>query len=84
MTDKKELRKQCLARRNGLSEEDRAAFSKEICEKLLPYLKDRKILSYSPFKSEVDVSSVNRRFLSPIPLSEKPDRWKLTFPKAER
>ena len=68
MTDKKELRKQCLARRNGLSEEDRAAFSKEICEKLLPYLKDRKILSYSPFKSEVDVSSVNRRFSVAYPV----------------
>ncbi len=42
--------------------EERQKYSKIICEKLLPYLQGKKILSYVPIRSEVDVSHINETF----------------------
>ena len=81
MTDKKQLRRRCLARRNSLSSEERAAFSREISEKLLPYLADKKILSYSPFKSEVDVTPINRQFAVAYPVIGEDGRMEAFIPQ---
>ncbi|MBO7698159.1 MAG: 5-formyltetrahydrofolate cyclo-ligase [Erysipelotrichaceae bacterium] len=68
MTDKNELRKTILKKRNALSENEIKERSKIICEKLLPYLKDKMILSYYPFESEVDVSEINGSFKVAYPV----------------
>ncbi len=60
--DKKTLRKLCLSRRDSLTPEQRKDFSEKIIEKLLPYLKDKVIFSYYPIGSEVDLSSLEKRF----------------------
>ncbi len=62
MINKKELREFCLKQRNSLSEKEREDASAVICEKLLPYLKDKTVFSYYPCGSEVDVSAVNNTF----------------------
>ena len=68
MTDKNELRKNAFEKRNALSENEIKQKSKIICEKLLPYLQDKMILSYYPFKSEVDVSMINESFKVAYPV----------------
>jgi 5-formyltetrahydrofolate cyclo-ligase len=62
MIDKKKLRKICLKNRDGLTEEERKQYSETICEKLLPYLKGKRVFSYYPCDSEVDVSQINELF----------------------
>jgi 5-formyltetrahydrofolate cyclo-ligase len=62
MTDKKELRKRCLQKRDSLSAEDREAFSLRICERIVPYIKDKTILSYAPVSSEVDLTMINETY----------------------
>ena len=41
MNDKKELRKISIEKRNSLSQKERQEKSEIICEKLMPYLKDK-------------------------------------------
>lgn len=84
MTDKKILRKQCRENRNSLSEEQRQAFSKQICEKLIPLLKDKKVLSYAPFKSEVDVSLINESLPVCYPLIREAGMMDAFFPVENR
>ena len=62
MINKKELRKICLEKRNRLTDKEREAYSAAICEKLLPYLDGKTVLSYYPCGSEADVSIINERF----------------------
>ena len=62
MQNKKDLRKICRQNRAALSEKDRQSFSYAICEKLIPYLKDKTILSYFPFSDETDVSQINETY----------------------
>ncbi|MBQ6333640.1 MAG: 5-formyltetrahydrofolate cyclo-ligase [Erysipelotrichaceae bacterium] len=66
--EKKKLRKKCLEKRNSLSIEERKAFSLIICEKLKPYLKDKNVMSYLAFASEVDVSycDLDHKFAYPV------------------
>ncbi len=69
MTDKKELRKLCREKRNSIPKEERNEKSAIICEKLIPYLEDKKIFSYYPFSSEVDISAINRSFEVAYPVT---------------
>ncbi|MBQ3295385.1 MAG: 5-formyltetrahydrofolate cyclo-ligase [Erysipelotrichaceae bacterium] len=71
MSDKKQLRKICIRKRNDLSKDSRIEKSEIICRKLLPYLKDRMILSYCPFNSEVDVSMINKTYRVALPVINK-------------
>ena len=55
--NKQILRQICLEKRKQL--ENKKALSEIICNRLLPYLIDKTILSYNPFNDEVDVSFIN-------------------------
>ena len=69
MSDKSNQRKICLNARDSLSYNQREDNSKIICERLLPFLQGKTILSYSPIVSEVDVSMIKNRYgiLEPDP-----------------
>ncbi|MBQ6149196.1 MAG: 5-formyltetrahydrofolate cyclo-ligase [Oscillospiraceae bacterium] len=67
--DKKQLRKICLEKRKELGAAKRQEYSHLICEKLLPYLKERTVMSYSPIRDEVDVSEINSLFDVYLPLT---------------
>ncbi len=71
MSDKKQLRKICLKKRNDLSEDIRRKKSEIICRKLLPCLEGKMILSYCPFNSEVDVSIINKTFKVALPVIKR-------------
>lgn len=57
--NKLDQRKDCLSLRNELSVEDRERFSKIICDRLFGLDLKGNIMSYYPFKSEVDISFFN-------------------------
>ena len=69
MPDKSNQRLICLNARGSLSYKQREDDSKIICERLLPFLQGKTILSYSPIASEVDVSMIKNRYgiLEPDP-----------------
>lgn len=62
MIDKKGLRKRCLQKRDSLSTKDREAFSLRICERIIPYLEGKTVLSYASVSSEVDLSMINETY----------------------
>lgn len=65
--DKKELRRQILAARDRIAEEQRIRWSGEVMEELIkwePYQEADVILSYASFRSEVSTEAVNQRILS--------------------
>lgn len=64
--NKKDLRKLCLNNRRSLSINTRNNYSQIICEKLLVYLKDKRVMSYYPTVDEVDVSLLNLDVYYPI------------------
>ena len=66
--DKKTLRKICKEKRSLLSPEQRASFSYLICEKLKPFLTNRRILSYSPYQEEVNVDIINNQYGVALPV----------------
>ena len=68
MNDKKELRKILAERRNALSQKERKEKSDVICEKLMPYLKNKMVFSYYPFDTEVDISNINKSFKVAYPV----------------
>ncbi len=65
---KKELRKHYLSIRNQIPPEERKAASGIICEKLLPYIKGKIVLSYYPIASEADLNEINDLFLVAYPV----------------
>jgi len=61
MADKKELRKNVLAYRDALSEQERCEKSIQIVEKVYDldsFKKSNKLLLYQPMKSEVDITEI--------------------------
>ena len=80
MTDKKTQRQICLKNRNGLGAQERKEYSSLICQRLIPYLEGRRILSYDPVSSEVDVSSVNDRFDVAYPVIGKSKQMDARLP----
>ena len=61
MRNKKELRKEILARRNALSLQEREEKSTQIAHKvmhLVEFQKSNKVLVYAPIKSEVDTTAI--------------------------
>lgn len=58
--NKKLLRQICLEKRKQL--DNKKELSEIICNKLLQYLQNKTILSYFPFKDEVDVSYINNNY----------------------
>ena len=81
MEDKKTQRKICLNARNSLSREERKRYSQIICEKLIPYIRDRKVLSYVPYSSEVDVSYINADHPVAYPVIEEGYQMKAYIPE---
>ena len=62
MTNKKELRKEILARRNALSLQERAEKSTHIASKVIAlekFQKSNKILLYAPIRSEVETDAID-------------------------
>ena len=80
MADKKSQRQICLKNRNGLSIQEREKYSALICQRLFPYLEDKRILSYDPISSEVDVSLINDRFDVAYPVIGKEREMEARFP----
>lgn len=61
MKNKKELRKEILARRNALSKEERCEKSKVIAKQVIAleeFHRSNKILLYAPIKSEVETQNI--------------------------
>ena len=61
MTNKKELRKEILARRNTLSLQEREEKSTQIANKVIAlaeFQKSNKILLYAPIRSEVETDAI--------------------------
>ena len=69
LNSKKEQRIYCKNARSRLDEKTRSLYSHQICEKLLPYLTDKNILSYYPYKDEADISEINNRFPVSLPVT---------------
>ncbi len=84
MTDKKTQRLICLESRNRLTLQEREDYSAAICERLLPYMEGKRILSYFPIGSEVDVSMINERFTVAYPVIAKGRRMDSRLPKENR
>ena len=63
-----------------MNTEDKKTQRKIICEKLLPYLKGKKTLSYSPIGSEVDISLVNDLIPVAYPVIEEGAQMKAYIP----
>ena len=82
MSDKSNQRKICLNARDSLSYKQREDNSKIICERLLPFLQGKTILSYSPIASEVDVSMINTNFKVAYPLIRKDRQMEARIPNA--
>ena len=82
MSDKSNQRQICLNARDSLSYNQREDNSKIICERLLPFLQGKTILSYSPIASEVDVSMINTNFKVAYPLIRKGRQMEARIPNA--
>jgi len=82
MPDKSNQRLICLNARDSLSYKQREDDSKIICERLLPFLQGKTILSYSPIASEVDVSMINTNFKVAYPLIRKGRQMEARIPNA--
>ena len=82
--DKNKLRRHYSSLRDALCEEERQKYSKIICEKLLPYLEEKKILSYAPIRSEVDVSRINEIFDVAYPHIREDKKMDALLPKNDR
>ena len=74
MPNKKQQRLICKQARAKLSEIKRKEYSEIICQKLLPYLEGKTIMSYCPYSEEVDVSMINESFDVCLPVTH-PDRF---------
>jgi 5-formyltetrahydrofolate cyclo-ligase len=64
--DKKQLRREQIAMRDGIAPEQRKQWSEEIAEGVFdwkPFRDADTVLSYASFRSEVDTDAVNRRVL---------------------
>lgn len=62
MTNKKELRKEILARRNALSLQEREEKSTQIASKVIAlaeFQKSNKVLLYAPIRSEVETNAID-------------------------
>ena len=84
MSDKKELRKRYKKILGSLSEEERASYSRIICEKLSSLVKGKIFLSYSPIGKEVDVSRINELYLPAYPRVLKDHQMEARLPKDSR
>ena len=84
MSDKKELRKRYKKILGSLSEEERASYSRIICEKLSSLVKGKIFLSYSPIGKEVDVSRINELYLPAYPRVLKDHQMEARLQKNSR
>ncbi len=67
--NKKEQRQLCRQARAKLNDTEKKEYSNIICEKLLPYLKDKTIMSYCSYNEEVDVNRINELFDVCLPVT---------------
>ena len=77
------IRKIALEKRDALSVKEKQFYSKIICQKLESFLINKTVFSYYPFKSEVDVSSLNKKYHVCYPFTYKDGSMKALLPDGD-